>query len=351
MYLKGQTYVGLCRRTSRPTMGIIEDSNEERGDELEEDFVERFHLHHRLPLPFTSNFQDQNYDDDDDDDFLHHQDTLITTSTSTTTRNHITTKSFFITILPNYSVSECLTMSDSILITTSSSAIASPNFNTYDAAKPLDWKKDFNYYPLQNTPRYVQSIFSFSSIVWIIIPAAIGIVLSCFALALITHWKLTSPLRPGDTMHQGEIRSKCGIFHSKNINTSRWIIPFCQPSAIQLTNNGRRTYYHNDQILWEIQPIEVESTTTTNTKKIPWWKGGKSDVPDSANPNTSNTITSVQPFSSLYVDFNGKIFINGMKTCIQRYDTTDLKIERNDGKIAHHHNLVPWPFVLDPKYA
>jgi hypothetical protein len=346
--LQGQTYVGLCRRTSRPTMGTIEDSNDERGDELEEDFVERFHLHHRLPLPFTSNFPNQSCEEDDDD-FLHQQDTLVANSTSTTTRSHINTKSFFIAILPNYSVSECLTMSDSILIATSSSI--APNQKTFDAAKPLGWKTDTNYYPLHNPQRHVPSIYSFSSIVWVVIAAAIGIVLSCFALALNKHWKLTSPLRPGDTMHQGEIRSKCGIFHRKSFSTNRWIIPFCQPTALQLSNNGKLTYYHNNQVLWEIQPIEVESTASTTMKKIPWWKGGKTKLHNLADPNISHSITPVQPFSSLYVDFNGKIFINGMKTYIERYDVTGRKVDKNDGKKAHHHSLVPWPFVLDPKYA
>ncbi len=297
IYLREQSYVGLCRRSRR--LG-------------EEDVVERFHPHHRLPLPNTD-------------------DVLLMEGIENDTND-----SFFITILPNYSVSECITMSDSILFHRTNLSTPQPNNNnkliTASSTNPLEmlgWMKH------SSSQRQSSSSLSLLGVgggylKWILQT----ILISFLFLGLTKHWKLSSPLRPGDTMHQGEIRSKCGL-----LSSSSTIVPFCEPTVLQLKSNGILAYYHKNQLVWEIQPI-VESTTATKT---PWWKGGKKS---NGTPLTTTNTTSTL-FSSLYVDFNGKIFINGMKTFIHHYHLTDDNTDRR----SRTQHLSPWPFALDPNFT
>ena len=136
------------------------------------------------------------------------------------------------------------------------------------------------------------------------------------------HLKLVAPLKPGDTMHQGEIRSRCGLIGSL---TPKGIMT-CDPAIVELRSDGVLAFYHGEvkDLIWEIKPVQAVNKVRHAFDLLIW---GKSNSLESASPKS---------LASLHVDFTGAITINGMET--------ELKVYANNDEIS----LSPWPFVVDP---
>ena len=236
---------------------------------------------------------------------------------------HVKIGEVLISIPSSQSVSDCLSISSAILNRSkknvNATMIESNTLESLHMAEVLktDTSKESKTKSLSGW-NFAQTIFAVCALL--------------LAAAVVTeHRKLIAPLKPGDTLHQGEMRSKCGLIGSVIPN----LLFKCDPEIIELRSDGVLSFYRGEvkDLIWDIKPIENYNKGRSNpfVEMFHWGK---------QKSNTPVVTSSASQFSSLYVDFGGNIFINGMKT--------EVFVHKDDGEVGY--SFSPWPFALDPRY-
>ena len=142
--------------------------------------------------------------------------------------------------------------------------------------------------PPPNHQSDIGSVLLTFVVLWLLIPNSISV-----------HWRITSPLSPGDKLPAGQWRSKCGIFSFLPEDFTG-----CNHSILEMSGDGALTL----------------SKTEGGVSSVVWKMEGKCSDDDDC---------------VAFIDDNGQITIGGSVGEVTEGQDSDV-------------SLSPWPFTVEP---